>query len=72
MTVTFCLILFIPREIHSERSGLNFVPYSILKYERKNYRSVIFSVKETISPFLSFLYWGAFGSKCVKSSEPDT
>ena len=34
--------------------------------------SVILSVKETIFSFLSFLYCGVFGSKCVKSSEPDT
>ena len=32
--------------------------------------SVIFSVKETISPYLSFLYQGVWGSKRVKSSEP--
>ena len=32
--------------------------------------SVIFSVKETISPYLSFLYRGVWGSKRIKSSEP--
>ena len=35
MTITFCLVPFIPLGIHSERSGFNLFPYSILNYENK-------------------------------------
>ena len=83
MTITFCLVPFIPREVRRECPGFNLVLYSILKYDNKlsnmkhyscpqptSYNvtiwSVIFSVKETISPFLSFLYCGVTGSKCIK------
>ena len=35
MTVTFCLLPFIPWGVRRECSGFNHFPYSILKYENK-------------------------------------
>ena len=35
MTITFCLVPFIPLAVLSEHSGFNHFPYSILNYEIK-------------------------------------
>ena len=35
MTITFCLVPFIPLAVLSEHSGFNLFPYSILNYEYK-------------------------------------
>ena len=49
MTITFCLVPFIPLGVLRECSGFNCFPYSILNYENKLLDMKNYSYPRTIS-----------------------
>ena len=46
MTITFCLVPFIPWGVRSEHSGFSLFLYSILKYEKKSLDMKHYSCQE--------------------------
>ena len=60
------MLLIVMYILITEYEALQLVPLLITLL----FWSVILSVKETISPFLSLLYQEVVGSKRVKASEP--
>ena len=84
VTITFCLVPFMPLVIVREWPGFIFFFYSnfgvspnVQNYGHAQtisytvfFQSIILRVKEVNSQFFGFLCWGATGSKLINSSEP--